>query len=79
MISGGADVGLGVGVMAAVMRAYTRNAPVQIIGANTTGSANYWYVLATSPLKTIKDLVGKTICPYAHAHVARRTTTTRST
>ena len=58
--SGGVDVGLGVGAMA-VMRAYERARPVRIIGANTTGSATYWYVLGTSPLKTIKDLVGKTI------------------
>ena len=65
VVSGSADVGLGVGVMA-VMRAYTRNAPVRIIGANTTGSANYWYVLGTSPLKTVKDLVGKTIAFAAH-------------
>jgi NitT/TauT family transport system substrate-binding protein len=58
--SGASDVGLEVPAMA-VLRAYTRAKPVRIIGANTTGSATYWYVLATSPLKTIKDLVGKTI------------------
>jgi NitT/TauT family transport system substrate-binding protein len=63
--SGAADIGVGVGVMG-VMRAYTRNVPVRIIGASTTGSANYWYVLATSPLKTIKDLVGKTIAFAGH-------------
>jgi NitT/TauT family transport system substrate-binding protein len=59
------DVGLDVSAMAA-MRAYTRTKPVRIIGANTTGSATYWYVLATSPLKTIKDMVGKTIAFAAH-------------
>ena len=26
-----------------------------------TGSANYWYVAATSPIKTVKDINGKTI------------------
>ena len=59
------DVGLDVSAMAA-MRAYTRTKPVRIIGANTTGSATYWYVLATSPLKTIKDMVGKTIAFATH-------------
>ena len=63
--SGGSDVGLDVPAMA-VLRAYTRAKPVRIIGANTTGSATYWYVLATSPMKTIKDLVGKTIAFAAH-------------
>jgi ABC-type nitrate/sulfonate/bicarbonate transport system substrate-binding protein len=58
--SGGVDVGLNVGVMAA-MRAYSRGAPVRIIGANTTGATNYWYVLKTSPIQTVKDIVGKTI------------------
>ena len=48
------------------MRAYERARPVQIIGANTTGSATYWYVLVTSPLKTIKDLAGKTIAFATH-------------
>src|SRR5262245_49651334 len=59
------DVGLDVPAMA-VLRAYTRAKPVRIIGANTTGSAIYWYVLATSPLKTIKDLVGKSIAFATH-------------
>lgn len=59
-ISGGVDVGLGVGAMAA-MRAYARGTPVRIIGANVTGATNYWYVLATSPITTIKDIVGKTV------------------
>src|SRR5262249_61465559 len=36
-------------------------APVRVIGANTTGTANYWYVQANSPIKTVKDINGKTI------------------
>jgi NitT/TauT family transport system substrate-binding protein len=61
VISGNVDVGLGVGIVE-VLRAYaTKSAPVRIIGANMTGSANYWYVADTSPIKTVKDLNGKTI------------------
>ena len=45
-----------------VLRAYaTKAAPARIIGANMTGSANYWYVLATSSIKTVKDITGRTI------------------
>jgi NitT/TauT family transport system substrate-binding protein len=58
--AGSVDVGLGVGAMAA-LRAYSRGAPVRIIGANLTGGTNYWYVPANSPIKSIKDIVGKTI------------------
>jgi NitT/TauT family transport system substrate-binding protein len=58
--SGSVDVGLGVGAMAA-MRDYSRGAPVRIIGANRTGTTNYWYVLKASPIESIKDIAGKTI------------------
>ena len=58
--SGSTDVGVGVGTIA-VLRAYAKGAPVRVIGANTTGTANYWYVQANSPIKTVKDINGKTI------------------
>jgi ABC-type nitrate/sulfonate/bicarbonate transport system substrate-binding protein len=58
--SGSADVGLAIGIMA-VLRAYAKGASVRIIGASTTGSANYWYVRTTSPIETIKDINDKTI------------------
>jgi NitT/TauT family transport system substrate-binding protein len=52
---------IGFGVME-VLRAYATKADqVRIIGAETTGSARYWYVAATSPIKTIRDINGKTI------------------
>jgi NMT1/THI5 like len=38
-----------------------KGAPLRVIGANTTGTANYWYVLANSLIKTVKDINGKTI------------------
>ena len=58
--SGSTDVGVGAGTIA-VLRAYAKGAPVRVIGANTTGTANYWYVQANSPIKTVKDINGKTI------------------
>ena len=58
--SGSTDVGVGAGTIG-VLRAYAKGAPVRVIGANTTGTANYWYVQANSPIKTVKDINGKTI------------------
>ncbi|MGZ3285255.1 MAG: ABC transporter substrate-binding protein, partial [Xanthobacteraceae bacterium] len=61
VISGSTDVGVGVGIIE-VLRAYaTKEAPIRIIGATMTGSANYWYVAASSPIKTITDISGRTI------------------
>jgi len=58
--SGGSDVGVDVGTIG-VLRAYAKGAPLRVIGASTTGAATYWYVQAASPIKTIKDIDGKTI------------------
>jgi NitT/TauT family transport system substrate-binding protein len=61
VISGRANVGVGVGIVE-VLRAYAnKDAPIRIIGATMTGSANYWYVVASSPIKTIADISGRTI------------------
>src|SRR5882672_5403244 len=60
VISGAVDVGTAVGTMGA-MSAFTKGAPIRIIGAETTGGADYWYVAATSPIKTMKDTDGKTM------------------
>jgi NitT/TauT family transport system substrate-binding protein len=60
VISGSADVGLGIGIMD-VLRAYGKGSPVRIIGASMSGSASYWYVAATSPIKTVKDISGRSI------------------
>jgi NitT/TauT family transport system substrate-binding protein len=58
--SGSSDVGVGVSTLG-VLRAYAKGAPLRVIGANTTGTANYWYVQAASLIKAIKDINGKTI------------------
>jgi NitT/TauT family transport system substrate-binding protein len=34
---------------------------VRIIGAEATGAADYWYVKVSSPIKTLKDLNGRSI------------------
>jgi NitT/TauT family transport system substrate-binding protein len=60
VIAGSVDLGLAVGTLGAIA-AYSKGAPVRIIGAQATGAADYWYVKASSPIKTLKDLNGKTI------------------
>ena len=45
-----------------VMSAFSKGAPVRVIGAETTGAQDlYWYVPANSPIKSLKDTEGKTI------------------
>ena len=59
VISGSVDLGLAVGTLGA-MAAYSKGAPVRIIGAEATGAADYWY--AKNPaIKTLKDSNGHTI------------------
>ncbi len=60
VISASVDVGLAAGTLG-VLGAYSKGAPVRIIGAEATGLADYWYVRADSPIKTLKDTDGKTI------------------
>jgi len=55
------DVGVAAGVMG-VLGAYSKGAPVRVIGAETTGAKDlYWYAKADSPIKSLKDTDGKTI------------------
>ncbi len=61
VISGSVDIGVAAGVMG-VLGAYSKGAPVRVIGAETTGAGDlYWYVKADSPIKSLKDTDGKTI------------------
>jgi NitT/TauT family transport system substrate-binding protein len=61
VISGGTDVGLGIGLESA-LGAFAKGAPLRPI-ANTMTGANdiYWYVPAGSALKTIQEAAGRTI------------------
>ena len=61
VISGSVDIGVAPGIMG-VLSAFSKGAPVRIIGAQTTGASDlYWYVPANSPIKSLKDTDGKTI------------------
>jgi len=61
VVAGSVDIGVAVGIMGA-LSAYSKGAPVRIIGAETTGAADlFWYVRSDSPIKSIKDTGGKTL------------------
>ena len=60
VIARSADIGLAAGTLG-VMGAFSKGAPVRIIGAQATGAADFWYVRADSPIKTPADLSGKTM------------------
>ena len=61
VIAGSVDIGIGVGTNSA-MAAFARGAPVLALANHTTGApAAYWYVPANSPVKSFKDIDGKTV------------------
>jgi NitT/TauT family transport system substrate-binding protein len=61
VISGSVDLGIGAGT-SSVLGAFAKGAPVRILLAGATGASDlYWYVPAASPLKSFKELDGKTV------------------
>jgi NitT/TauT family transport system substrate-binding protein len=61
VMTGSADVAMSNGTLG-VVAAYFKGAPVRIISAEMTGVHEvYWYVPAKSPIKSVKDIAGKTI------------------
>ena len=61
VMTGSADIAMANGTLG-VVAAYFKGAPIRVIAAETTGVHEvYWYVPANSPIKTIKDLDGKTM------------------
>lgn len=60
VLSNSVAIGTSIGVMGA-LGAFSKGAPIRIIGAETTGAADYWYALASSPIKSLKDVDGRTI------------------
>ena len=60
VLAGAVDIGTAIGTMGA-LGAYAKGAPIRIIAAETTGGADYWYVAAASPIRTLRDTDGKTI------------------
>ena len=65
IISGSADIGIGVGTSGA-MRAFAKGAPVRALAAGFTGSNDlYWYVRGDSPIKNLKDLTENNTIAYS--------------
>src|SRR5260370_7815932 len=60
VISGSVAIGIGLGTTS-VMNAFAKGAPLRVIGNASSGSSEYWYVPADSPIKTMADAGGKTI------------------
>ena len=65
VIAGSADLGAGVGA-AAVMRAFSKGAPVRILAPMFTGTGDlYWYVKSDSKIQSIKDWTPETTVAYS--------------
>jgi NitT/TauT family transport system substrate-binding protein len=65
VISGSADIGIGVGTSGA-LRAFAKGAPVRAIAAAFTGTGDlFWYVRADSPVKTLSDATEKNTIAYS--------------
>jgi NitT/TauT family transport system substrate-binding protein len=60
VISGSVEIGIGLGTTA-VMAAFAKGAPVRVIGNASTGSSEFWYVPANSPVQNMQGAAGKTI------------------
>ncbi len=60
VISNSVDIGAAAGVYG-VLGAFSKGAPVRILGAQATGAADYWYAKADSGIKSLKDANGKTL------------------
>jgi len=61
VLSGSVDIGVGVGT-GGTMGAFAKGAPVRAIANSTTGADDlFWYVPATSSIKSLKEAAGKTI------------------
>jgi NitT/TauT family transport system substrate-binding protein len=65
VISGSADIGIGVGTPGA-MRAFAKGAPVRVIAAGFTGTHDlYWYVRADSAIKSLADATAANTIAYS--------------
>jgi NitT/TauT family transport system substrate-binding protein len=61
VLSRSVDIGTAAGSLGA-FGAASKGAPIRIISAEMTGAPElYWYVPATSPIRTVQDLAGKTV------------------
>lgn len=61
LISGSVDVAIGTGTTA-IMSAFAKGAPIRPIASSTSGARDiFWYVNASSPIKSLQEAAGKTI------------------
>lgn len=61
VISNSAQVGVASGFLGAI-GVFAKGAPVRIVGGSYTGGSQvFWYVPASSPIKKVQDLEGKTV------------------
>ena len=64
VLSGSVDVGVAAGTLG-VFGAFSKGAPVRIIGAQATGAADFWYAKTESKLQSIKDADAGTTIAYS--------------
>ncbi len=65
VISGSADIGIGVGTSGA-MRAFAKGAPVRVLAAAYTGVEDiYWFVPVNSPIQSVKDISDRHTIAYS--------------
>jgi NitT/TauT family transport system substrate-binding protein len=55
VISGSADIGVSAGTLG-VLGAYAKGAPIRIIAGEATGTAEYYFVRAASPVRAMRDI-----------------------
>ncbi len=60
VISNSVDIGAAAGIYG-VLGAFSKGAPVRIVGAQATGAADFWYAKKESGIKSLKDANGKTL------------------
>jgi NitT/TauT family transport system substrate-binding protein len=64
VISSSVDVGVGAGTLA-VLGAYAKGAPLRIIGAESTGAADFWYARRELGLDSLKNAKPETTIAYS--------------
>jgi NitT/TauT family transport system substrate-binding protein len=55
VISGSSDIGVSAGTLG-VLGAFSKGAPIRIIAAEATGTAEYYFVRAQSPVRAMRDI-----------------------
>ncbi len=64
VIGGSADIGISAGTLG-VLGAYAKGAPLRIIAGEATGTAEYYFVRAESPIKKFQDATASTTLAYS--------------